>query len=121
MNETVITLLLVGDTFMPGMYLKQPGFTYNVCGRKSKETGDTNYIYKKELDKACFKHDMVYGDFKYLTRRAASDKILRDKAFNIAKNPKYDGYKRGLPLWFTYFLIKSLQAVVLISKQIMKN
>ena len=64
--------------------------------QKSKETGDTNYIYKNELDKACFQHDMVYGDFKDIKRRTASDKILRDKAFNIAKNPKYDGYQRGL-------------------------
>ena len=39
---------------------------------------------------------MAYGDFKDLARRTASDKVLRDKAFNIAKNPKYDGYKRGL-------------------------
>ena len=63
---------------------------------KFKETGDTRYIYKNKLDKACFQHDMAYGDFKNLKRRTASDKILRDKAFNIAKNPKYDGYKRGL-------------------------
>ena len=61
-----------------------------------KETGDTNYIYKNELDKTCFQHDMAYGDFKDIKRRTASDKILRDKAFNIAKNPKYDGYQRGL-------------------------
>ena len=83
---------------MPEMHLKQPGFTYSACGpftknkeriQKFKETGDTSYIYKNELDKACFQHDMAYGDLK---RRAASDKILRDKAFNIAKNPKYDGY-----------------------------
>ena len=39
---------------------------------------------------------MAYGDFKDLKRRTFSDKILRDKAFNIAKNPKYDGYQRGL-------------------------
>ena len=64
--------------------------------QKFKETGDTSYIYKNELDKACFQHDMTYGDFKDLKRRTASDKILRDKAFNIAKNPKYDGYQRGL-------------------------
>ena len=64
--------------------------------RKKKETGDSRYIYQNELDKACFQHDMAYGDFKDLTRRTASDKILRDKAFNIAKNPKYDGYQRGL-------------------------
>ena len=57
---------------------------------------------------------MVYGDFKDLKRRTASDKILRDKAFNIAKNPKYDGYQRGLVLWFINFLIKSRREVVLI-------
>ena len=64
--------------------------------KKFKETRDTSYIYKNELDKACFRHDMAYGDFKDLARRTASDKVLRDKAFNIAKNPKYDGYQRGL-------------------------
>ena len=87
------------------MHLKQRGFTYSACGPftknkeripKFKETGDTSYIYKNELDKACFQHDMAYGDFKDLKRRTASDKVLRDKAFNIAKSPKYDGYQRGL-------------------------
>ena len=97
--------LLAGDKFMPEMHLKQPGFTYSPCGpftknkeriQKFKETGDTDYIYKNELNKACFQHDMVYGDFKDLARRTFSDKVLRDKAFNIAKNPKYDGYQKGL-------------------------
>ena len=105
MNEIVNKFLLVGDKFMPEMRLKQPGFTYSACGlftknkeriQKFKETGNTSYIYKNELDKACFQHDMAYGDFKDLKRRTASDKILRDKTFNIAKNPKYDGYQRGL-------------------------
>ena len=58
--------------------------------------GDTSYIYKNELDKACFQHAMGYGDFKDLKRGTFSDKVLRDKTFNIAKNPKYDGYQRGL-------------------------
>ena len=89
---------------MPEMPLKQPGFTYSACGpfiknkqriQKFKETGDTSYIYKNELDKACFQH-MAYGDFKDIARRTASDKVLRDKAFNIAKNLKYDGYQTGL-------------------------
>ena len=62
--------------------------------QKFKETGDSRYIYQNELDKACFQHDMAYGDFKDLTRRTASDKILRDKAFNIAKNQKYDRCQR---------------------------
>ena len=90
---------------MPEMHLKQPEFTYSACGpftkkkgriQKFKETGDTSYIYKNELDKLCFQHDMAYGDFKDLARRTASDKVLRDKAFNIAKNSKYEGYQIGL-------------------------
>ena len=59
-------------------------------------TGDTNYIYKNELDKACFAHDVAYSDSKDLTKRTIADKVLRDKAFNIAKDPKYDGYQQGL-------------------------
>ena len=64
--------------------------------QKFKQLGDSRYIYKNELDKACFQHDMAYGDFKDLKRRTAADKVLRDKTFNIAKNPKYDGYQRVL-------------------------
>ena len=105
MNEIVKNFLLAGDKFMPEMDLKQLRFTYSACGpftknkeriQKFKETGHTNYIYKNELDKACFQQDMAYGDFKDLARKRASDKFLRDKAFNIAKNPKYYGYQRGL-------------------------
>ena len=99
MNEIVNKISLAGYKFVPEIHLKQPGFTYSAYGpftknkeriQKFKETGDTNYIYKNELDKACFQHDMAYGDFKDLARRTASDKVLRDKAFNIAKNPKCD-------------------------------
>ena len=123
MNEIVYKFLLAGDKFMPEMHLKQLGFTYSACGpftknkeriQKFKETGDTSYIYKNELDKACFQHDMAYGDFKDLKRRTASDKVLRDKAFNTAKNPKCDGYQKDLLLWFTNFLIKSRKGVVLL-------
>ena len=98
-NEIVIKFLLAGDKVMPEMHLKQSGFTYTACEpftknkeriQNFKETGDTGYIYKNELDKACFQHDMAYGDFKDLARRTASDKFLRDKVFNIAKNPRYD-------------------------------
>ena len=104
-NEIVNKYLLAGDNFMPETHLKQLGFTYSACEsftknkeiiQKFKETGDTTYIYKKELDKTCFQYDMAYGDFKDLARRTASDKVLRDKAFNIAKNPKYDGYQSVL-------------------------
>ena len=75
MNETVNKFLLAGDKFMPEMHLKQPGFTYSACRpstksreriQKFKERGDTKYIYKNELDKACFQRGMAYGDFKDL-------------------------------------------------------
>ena len=102
MHEIVNKFLLTEDKFMPEMHLKQP---YNACGtfikkkeriEKFKETGYSRYVYRYELDKACFQHDMPYGDFKNLQERTASDKILRDKAFNITQNPKYDRYQRGL-------------------------
>ena len=63
-------------------------------------------IYQNELDKACFQHDMTYGDFKDLPRRTASDKVLRDKAFNIAKDEKYDGYQHGPALMVYKFIDK---------------
>ena len=64
--------------------------------KEYKSLKNSRYIYKNGLDKACFQHDMAYRAFKDLKRRTAADKVLRDKAFNIAKNPKYDGYQRGL-------------------------
>ena len=105
MNKIINKFLLTGDKFIPEMHLRQPGFTYSVCGpftkhreiiQKLMNTGDTRFIYKSDLDKACFQHDSAYSDSKDLVKRTQSDKILRDKAFNIAKNPKYDGYQRGL-------------------------
>ena len=87
------------------MHLKQPGFTYSACGpftknkervQKFQETGDASYIYKNELDEACFQHDMTNGDFKDIARRTASDKVLRDKTFNVAKTRKCGGYQKEL-------------------------
>ena len=105
MNNIINKFLLAGDKFMPETHLRQPQFTYSACGpftkhkqriQKFKETGDINYIYKNDLDKACFAHDAAYSDRKNLTKRTIADKILRDKAFNIAKDTKYDRYQRGL-------------------------
>ena len=90
---------------MPEMHLKQPGFTYSACGpfTKNKErieklmqTGNTNFIYKNELDKACFQHDTAYGKTKDLVKRTQSNKVLKNNAFKIASDPKYDGNQRGL-------------------------
>ena len=90
---------------MPEMHLKQLSFTYSTCGpftkikeriEKFMQTGNTNFIYRNELDKACFQHDMAYGLIKNLVKRTQSDNILKDKAFKIAIDPNYDGYQRGL-------------------------
>ena len=117
MNNVINKFLLAGDKFMPEMHLRQTQFTYSVCEpftkhkqriQKFKETGDTNYIYKNELDKACFAHDAAYSDSKDLTKRTVANKILKNKAFNIAKDPKYDGYQRGLaPMVYKFFDKKS--------------
>ena len=105
MNEIVNNFLPAGNKLMPEMHLKQPGFTYSACFpfTKNKErvenfmqTGNTDFIYKNELDKAYFQHDMAYSKSKDLAKRTQSDKVLRDKAFKIASDPKYDGYQRGL-------------------------
>ena len=105
MNEIVNKFLLARNKFMPEMHLKQPGFTYSARGQftrnneriqKFMETRNTNYIYKNDLDKACFQHDMVYGKYKDLTKETESDKVLKNKALKIASNPKDDGYQRGL-------------------------
>ena len=123
MNEIVNKFLLAGDKFMLEMHLRQPGFTYSACGpftknkeriQKFKKMGDTSYICKNELDKACFQHDMTYGDFKDLAKIIAADKVLRDKAFKIGSDQKYDGYQRGLASMVYKFLIKSRKEVVVI-------
>ena len=93
MDNVINEFLLTADKFMPETHLKglKVG-TYSVCGsftrhkdriNKFIQTGDTNYIYKNELDKACFAHDAAYSDFKDIKNRAAADRILRDKAYKI--------------------------------------
>ena len=67
---------------------------YSACGQLTKNK--KRNIYQNKLDKTCFKYGMAHKDFNNLPRRSASDKVLHDEAFHIAKNPKYDGYERGL-------------------------
>ena len=90
---------------MPEMHLRQPQFVYSACRpftrhkeriKEFKRTGDMCYIYRNELDKACFQHDSAYADHKDLINRTEADKVLRDKAYDIASSPEYDGYQRGL-------------------------
>ena len=105
MNNVINKFLLAGDKFMPEMHLRQPRFVYSACGpftrhkeriKEFKRTGYMRYIYRNELDKACFQHDSAYADHKDLINRTEADKVLRDKAYDIASNPKCDGYQRGL-------------------------
>ena len=105
MNEILNKYLLPGNKFKPEMHLKQPVFTYSACDPftrnkeridKFMQTSNTDFIYRNELDKVCFQHEMAYGKSKVLAKRTQSDKVLRDKAFQIASDPKYDGYQRGL-------------------------
>ena len=104
---------------MPKMHLRQPQFVHTACGpftrhkeriKKFKQTGVTRYIYRNELDKACFQHDSAYADHKDLINRTKSDKVLRDKAYNIASNPEYDGYQRGLASMVYKFFDKKATA-----------
>ena len=120
MNEIIDKFLLAGNKFMPEMHLRQPRFIYSACGpfTKNKEriekfmkTGNTDFIYKNELDEACFQHDMAYGHFKDLERRTQSDKVLRDKAFKIASNPRYDGYQRRLASMVYKFFDKKSKGI----------
>ena len=115
MNEIINKFLLVGDKFMPEMHLRQPGFTYSACGlftknkertKKFMKSGNTGFIYKNELDKACFQHDMAYGKSKDIVKRTQSDNVLRNKAFKIASDPKYDGYQKGLASMVSKFFDK---------------
>ena len=118
MNNIINKFLVAGDKFMPKMHLRQPQFVYSACVpftrhkeriKKFKQTGDTRYIYRNELDKACFQHDSAYADNKYLLNRTKADNVLKDKAFNIAGNPKYDGYQRGLAsMVYKFFDKKSM-------------
>ena len=76
------------------------------------QTGNTDFIYRNELDKACFQHDMAYGKTKDLAKRTQSEKGLRDEAFKIASDPKYNGYQRGLALMV--YKLKNLVEVIFI-------
>ena len=105
MNSVINKFLLVGYKFMSEMHLRQPRFVYSACGpftrykeriKEFKRTGDTRYIYRNELDKACFQYDSADADHKNLINRTEADNVLKDKAYDITSNPKYDGYQRGL-------------------------
>ena len=105
MNNIINKFLLAGDKFMPEMHLRQPQFVYSACSpftrhkeriKEFKCSGDMRLLYRNELDKACFKHDAAYVKYKDVENRLISDQKLKNSAYDIVSNPKYDGYQRGL-------------------------
>ena len=105
MNNIINKFLLAGDKLTAEMHLRQPQFVYSACGsftihkeriKEFKRTGDTRLLYRNELDKACFKHDAACAKYNDVENKLISDQKLRNSAYDIASNPKYDGYQRGL-------------------------
>ena len=127
MNKIINQFLLTGNTFMPEFHLKQPGCTYSACGpftkhrdrnEKFSEKGNLKHLYRSELDKACFAHDAAYFDSKDLAKRPISDKILKDRADEIARNRNYDGYQRALASMVYKFFDKKLGLRINLNEQL---
>ena len=104
-NKLVNKFLLAGDKFMPTLHLRQPGFTFSACGPftkhrerilKIRKTDNIRNLHRNEFDKVYFTHDAAYAHSKNVAKRTISEKILKDRAYEIAKCAKYDGYQRGL-------------------------
>ena len=121
-NDIINKLLLVGAKCMPETRLYQPKISkYSACGPFSKHTKrihnlmqdvKLSHIYKNELDKACFQHDMACNKYKDSKGRTQSDIVLKNKAFKIASNPKYDGYQRALASMVWKFFDKRYKGVL---------
>ena len=125
MIKIINKFLLTRDKFIPELHLKQPGFTYSVCGpftkhreriQKFRETGNLKHLYRNELDKACFAHDAAYSDSKDLAKRTISDKILKDRAYEIARNRGYDGYQRALAVMIYKCFDKKTGSRIIVNK-----
>ena len=105
-NSIINQFLLADDKFMPELHLVDPVVKkYSPCGPFTRHpqriqdflnTGKSSYIYQNDLDQACFQHDMAYNKLQDLEKRTQSDIVLKNKAFKIASNPKYNGHERGL-------------------------
>ena len=104
MNKSINKFLLIGDNFISQLHLKQPGFTYSACGpftkhckriQKLRKTSNLKHLYRNQLNKACFVHDVTYSEIKDLAKRTILDKIFKDRSYEIARNCRYDGYERA--------------------------
>ena len=127
MNKIINKFLLTGDKFMPQLHLKQPEFTYSACGpstkhceriKKFRETGNLKHLYGNELEKACFAHDAAHSHSKDLVNRTISDKILKHRAFEIARNCNYDGCQRALASMVCKFFDKKTGSGMSVNEQL---
>ena len=118
------------ETFMPELHLKQPGFTYSACGpfskhreriQKFRETGNLEHLYRNELDNACFVHDAGCSDSKDLAKKTISDNFLKDRAYEIARNCKYDGYQRALASMVYNFFDKKICSGVKVNQKLAED
>ena len=112
---------------MPEVHLKQLGFNYSACEsftkhheriQKFRETDNLKHLYRNELDKACFAHDVGYSNSKDLTKRTISDKTLKDRAYEFARNYNYDGYQRALTSMFYMFLKMETESGVSVNEEL---
>ena len=110
---------------MSELHLNQPGFS--ACGpftkhrertQKFRETGNLKNFYKNKLDKACFAHDATYSESKDLAKRTISDKILKDRAHETARNCSYDEYQKALESIVYKFFNKKTGSEVSLNEQL---
>ena len=118
---------MTGDKFLPELHLKKSGFTYSACepftkhrGRiqKFRETGNLKHLYRNTIYKACFAHDAVYSDSKDLDKRTISDKILKDRVYEIPRNRKDDGCQRALASMVYQFFDKKTESGVIVNEKL---
>ena len=118
MNKIINRILLTGGKFIPEMNLRQPGFTHSAWGsftkhreriQKFKDTGNLKYLYRNELDKACIPHDAAYSVSKDVAKNTISEKVLKERGCEIARNPNYDGYQKALASMFYKFFDRKKQ------------
>ena len=127
MNKIIYKFLLTGDKYMPELHLKQPRFTYSACGlftkhreriQKFRETGNLKHLYRNELDRACFAHDVAYSESKDLAIRTISDKILKNRTYEIARNRRYDVSQRALVSMVYNFFDRKTGSGVSVNEQL---
>ena len=115
---------------MPELHSKQPGFTYSTCGsftkhreriQKFRKAGNLKHLYRNELNKACFAHDPAYSDSRELAKSTVSDKILKDRAYEITTNRNCDEYQRVLASMAYKFFDKKAGLGVNVNEQLAKE